>query len=191
VAIGRGDVDDAARPLGDHHPSFVLHAQQHAQNIGFERRRIAFRSLLGHGAGRSFRAGVVDGDVDAAESRHGSIDETTDIVLVAHVGPDELGFPAETAKVGGKSLAFGLPAPGHHHTGSRHGEFYGGGATDAGQGAGDQNDGVGHGFLLLGPSHLPGMSRRVPERHVQRRERMPFRLSGGRSQWGEARWPRP
>jgi hypothetical protein len=46
VPVGRGDVDNAtaALPLNDAH--FVLHAQDHAENIRLERRGIAFRGLV-------------------------------------------------------------------------------------------------------------------------------------------------
>src|SRR5258705_13411147 len=46
VPIGRGDIDDAAAPLGLHGAHFVLHAQDHAENVGLERRGKAFRGLV-------------------------------------------------------------------------------------------------------------------------------------------------
>src|SRR6476620_8488884 len=46
MPVGRGDVDNIAAALSLHDAHFVLHAQDHAENIGVERRGIAFRCLV-------------------------------------------------------------------------------------------------------------------------------------------------
>ena len=41
--------------------------KEHAEHIGIEGRRIALRGLFGHRTGLPLSAGIVDGDVEAAE----------------------------------------------------------------------------------------------------------------------------
>jgi hypothetical protein len=54
-----------------HHPQFVPHAQDHPENVGLEGGGVALRGLLSHWAGLAFGAGVVDGNVEAAEPSDG------------------------------------------------------------------------------------------------------------------------
>src|ERR1700720_4738425 len=46
MPVGRRDIDDATAALSLHDAHFVLHAQDHAENIRVERRGIAFRGLV-------------------------------------------------------------------------------------------------------------------------------------------------
>ena len=62
-------------PLRLHHAQLMLHAQQHAEHIGIEGGGVAFRGLLGDRAGLAFGAGIVDGDVEAAEPGDGLVDK--------------------------------------------------------------------------------------------------------------------
>src|SRR3984957_16765304 len=90
VPVGRGDIDDIAAPLGLHGAHFMLHAQDYAENIGLERRGKTFRRLVRERADHPFRGRVVHRDVETAEPRDGLVDQDADILLLAHVGVDEL-----------------------------------------------------------------------------------------------------
>ena len=57
-------------------------------------------------------AGVVDGDIEATEAGDSLIDQTTNIVLMAHVGAEERGLGAKVAQFGLQRLAFGVAAAG-------------------------------------------------------------------------------
>ena len=105
VPVGRGDVDDAAAALSLHDAHFVLHAQDHAENIGVERRGIAFRGLVGDRANLAFGAGVVHRDIEAAKPLDGLVDQSADVVLVADVGMDEFGLGAERTESFDQRLA--------------------------------------------------------------------------------------
>jgi hypothetical protein len=126
----------------------VLHAQDHAENIGVERRGIAFRGLVRDRADLAFGAGVVYRDIETAKPRDGLVDQSADIVLLPDVGVDKFGLRTESAQLLDERVT-GLIAPtGNNHVGALPGEGDGGGATDAGQGAGDQYDWVTH-FVIL------------------------------------------
>ncbi len=56
----------------------MLHAQEHAENIGLERRGIAFRGLVRDRATLAFRAGIVDRDIEAAKPRDGLVDQSAE-----------------------------------------------------------------------------------------------------------------
>jgi len=73
----------------------VLHAQEHAENIGVERRGIAFRGLLRDRAGFAFGASIVHRDIETSEALDRAVDEATDIVFLAHIGLDEFSFGTE------------------------------------------------------------------------------------------------
>jgi hypothetical protein len=68
-------------PLHDAH--FVLHAQDHAENIGVERRGIAFRGLVRDRANLAFGAGIVHRDIETAKPCDGLVDQSADLILVA------------------------------------------------------------------------------------------------------------
>ena len=66
VPVGRGDVDNATAALSLHDAHFVLHAQDHAENIRVERRGIsfrAFRGLVRDRANLAFGASIVHRDI--------------------------------------------------------------------------------------------------------------------------------
>jgi hypothetical protein len=140
MSVGRRDIDDAATSLTLHGAHFVLHAQDHAENVGLERRRKAFRGLVGNRTDLTFGRSVVHCDIEAAKPCDGLVNQCTDVILLANVGVDELGFGTRRAQLFNKGLA-GLVTPaGNDHLRAFFGEGHGGGATDAGQGASDQDD---------------------------------------------------
>src|SRR2546426_12017665 len=140
ASIGRRDIDDAPAPLWQHHPQFVLHAQQHAEHIGVEGGGVALGGLIDDQAPLALGTGIVDGGVDPAEAGHGLIDQVAHLVFVTDVGLDERGFGAEAAKFGLESLAFGLAAAGDDEAGAGLGKGDGPGAAYACEGSSGQND---------------------------------------------------
>src|SRR6202051_569698 len=144
VPVGRGDVDDAAAALSLHDAHFVLHAQDHAENIRVERRGIAFRSLVRDRANLAFGAGIVHRDIETAKPWDGLVDQSADVILLADVGVDELGLRTERAQLLDERLAGLITPAGNDHLRALLGEGDGGGATDASQSAGDQYDWVTH-----------------------------------------------
>jgi hypothetical protein len=128
--------------LGLHDPQFVLHAEQHAEDVGLERCGKAFRGLLRDGTHRPFGAGVVHRDIKAAKPRDGFIDHVACVFLLAHVGVDEGGFRAERGQFQGECLT-GLLAPaGDHDLRAFPGEGDGGRTPDTCQPAGTRRDHV-------------------------------------------------
>ena len=97
-------------PCGLHDAHFVLHAQEHAENIGVERRGIAFRGLVRDRASLAFGAGIVHRDIETAKPCDGLVDQSADVILLADVGVDELGLRAEERELLNERLA-GLIAP--------------------------------------------------------------------------------
>jgi len=144
VPVGRGDVDNAAAALSLHDAHFVLHAQDHAENIGVERRGIAFRGLVRDRANPAFGAGIVHRDIETAKPCDGLVDQSADVILVADIGIDELGLRTESAQLLDERRAGLITPTGNDHLRALAGEGDGGGATDAGQGAGNQYDWVAH-----------------------------------------------
>src|SRR6202050_3365565 len=126
----------------------MLHAQDHAHNIGLERRGKAFRGLVRDRADRTFGGGVVHGDIETPKPRDGLVDHTADVVLVAYVGVDELGFRAESAQLLNERLAGLITPTGNDYLRALLGEGDGSGAPDAGQSTGDQNNLRAHDRLL-------------------------------------------
>ena len=64
------------------------------RHIGVENRPVVVGALFGQRARPAFRAGVVDGDVEAPETRDCAVDEDTHLVFHANVGTDEFGLCA-------------------------------------------------------------------------------------------------
>src|SRR6202011_925401 len=141
---GRGDVDDAAAPLGLHGAHFVLHAQDHAENVGLERRGKAFRGLVRDRADRTFGGGVVHCDIETAKPRDGLVDHSADIILLADVGVDELGLRTERAQLLDERLAGLITPTGHDELRTLLSEGDGSGAAYACKGSRDQNDWIVH-----------------------------------------------
>jgi hypothetical protein len=92
----------------------VLQAQERAEHIGIEHPRIAVGRLLGQRARFSFRAGIVDRDIQPAEALDSLFDNVPHVVFVTHVRQNESGLSAEATKVDFECLAFGLAAAGHN-----------------------------------------------------------------------------
>jgi hypothetical protein len=117
---------------------FVLHAQDHAENICVERRGIAFRGLVRDRTNLAFGAGIVHRDIETAKSRDGLVDQSAD------VGVDELGLRTERAQLLDECLAGLITPTGNDHLRALLGEGDGGGAADAGEATGDQDYWVAH-----------------------------------------------
>jgi hypothetical protein len=118
----------------------VLHAQEHAEHVGVERIGIARGSLRDDRTGGTFGAGIVDSNIEAAEARDRAIDEILDILLLAHVGTNEFGFRPKRPELGGQRTAGIVAAAGDHETGSLTRKSESGGAANAGQGTGNEDD---------------------------------------------------
>jgi hypothetical protein len=117
----------------------MLEAQERAKHIRLEHRSEAVWRLLNHRTRLAFRASIVDGDIEAAESRDGLVDHGADVILLTDVGVDELGLRTERAQLLSERLA-GLISNHHVRTLLREGDC--GGTADAGETAGDQDDWV-------------------------------------------------
>ena len=104
-SVRRRHIDDAPAPLRQHHPQFVLHAQQHTQNIAVERGRIALRSLFSDETAQSFRSRVIDGNIQASETLDGFIHKSPHVVFVADVRMNEHSVCAELQELGNQRLA--------------------------------------------------------------------------------------
>ena len=133
VPVGRGDIDDAAAALGLHGAHFVLHAQDHAENVGVERRGKAFRGLVRDRTNLAFGGGVVHRDIETAKPCDGLVDHGADVILLADVGVDELGLRTERAQFLDERLAGLITPAGNDHLRALLGEGDGGGAPDAGR----------------------------------------------------------
>lgn len=80
------------------------------RTIGVERRGVAFHGLVRNRANLALGAGVVHRDIDTAKPCDGLVGESTDVIVLADVGVDELGFRAEREQLLNEGLA-GLIAP--------------------------------------------------------------------------------
>jgi hypothetical protein len=99
-----------------------------------------------NGAELALEPGVVHRNVGTAESCDRVVDEIADLVFLRHIGPNELCLGAERSQLGGKFLPLVVVAAGHDHVGAFVGEGHGGGAADAGEGAGYENNLLSHLF---------------------------------------------
>jgi hypothetical protein len=93
----------------------MLHAQEHAENIGVERRGVAFRGLVRDRAGFTLGASVVHRDIEAPEALDRAVDETADIAFLAHIGLDEFGFGTERAEFANQRPAGIRLSPGNNN----------------------------------------------------------------------------
>ena len=119
-------------PLSLHGAHFVLHAQDHAENIGVERRGIALCGLIGDRPNLAFGAGIVHRDIETAKPRDGLVDQSADVFVLADVGVDELGLRTERAQLLDERLADLVTPTGDNHFCALLGEGDGGGAPDTG-----------------------------------------------------------
>jgi hypothetical protein len=123
-----------------HDARFVLHAEDHAENIGVERRGIAFRGLVRNRAGSAFGAGIIHRDIEAPEALDRAVDETTDIVFIADICLDEFGFCAERTEFTNQCLAGIRLSPGNNDAMARFRERDRCGAAYAREGPSNQHD---------------------------------------------------
>jgi serine/threonine protein kinase len=122
----------------------VLHAQDHAENIGLKRRGKTFRGLIRDRTDLAFGGGIVHRDIDTAKPCDGLVDHGADIVLLADVGIDELGLRTERAEFLSERLAGLITPTGNDHLGALPGEGDGGCES-----TGDQDNLRAHGTILL------------------------------------------
>ena len=141
-------LDDAAAALRQHHAQLVLQAQHGAQHVGVEGGGVRLGRLLDQRPRLPLGARVVDGDIEPAEARHGAVDQRPHVRLVPDVRPHELRLGAQLRQFVLQRRPGVRVAAGDHQAGTlaRKGERRG--ATDAGEGAGDEDDGSGHGGSL-------------------------------------------
>src|SRR5216683_5192431 len=95
TSIGRRDIDDAPAPLWQHHPQFVLHAEQRTEHIGVEGGSEAFGGLFRNWARRTFCAGVVDGHIQTSETLDRLIHKVTHVLILADVSTNKNGLCSE------------------------------------------------------------------------------------------------
>src|SRR5690349_7771950 len=96
-SICRRDIDDAPASLWQHHPQFVLHAEQRAQDVCVEGRGVSLCSLFRHRAGCAFGSSAIDSSIQATKARDSLVDECPDIIVVSNVGFYEFDFCAKCA----------------------------------------------------------------------------------------------
>jgi uncharacterized protein YbjT (DUF2867 family) len=82
----------------------VLHAEKRTEHVGIEHGGVAFLRLLGHGTRMAFGAGIVDGNIELAKAPHGLIHKIPHLIVMAHVGADELRVSALRAELLSKFL---------------------------------------------------------------------------------------
>ncbi len=126
--------------LGPHDAKLVLHAEDRAQDIGVESRGIGLGRLVGDRTRLAFGAGRVDGGVDAAEPFDGCVDQAADLIVGTDVGLDKGGLGAEAGQIIRQGMTLVGIAAGDDDAIAGASEGDSGGATDAGQGAGDQDN---------------------------------------------------
>src|SRR6266850_4927129 len=95
TSIRRRDIDDASAPLWQHHPQFVLHAQQHTKYIGIKRSRVALFSLFCYETAQAFRPGIVDCNIQASETLNGLVHKVAHVLILADVSTDKNGLCSE------------------------------------------------------------------------------------------------
>jgi hypothetical protein len=136
-------------PLSLHGEHFVLHAQDHAENVGLERRSKAFGGLVRDRTNLASGGGVVHRDIETAKPRDSLVDQRTDVILLADVGVDELGLRTQSTQLLGERFAGLIASTGNDDLRALCGEGDGGGAADAGQGPCNQDNRRAHGSLLV------------------------------------------
>jgi hypothetical protein len=98
------------------------------------------------GAELAFDAGVVHGNVEAAEFRDCLVDKVADLVFLRNVGPNELCLGAKRSQFRDKGFPLVVVAAGHDDLGTFVREGHSSGAADAGEGAGNENNLLSHLF---------------------------------------------
>jgi hypothetical protein len=100
----------------------------------------AFRGLVRDRARLALTAGIVHRDVETAKARDGAVDQSADLILLADVAGDELGFGTEGAQLLGERLADLITPPGDNHFCALLGKGDRGRAPDAAQCPCNQNN---------------------------------------------------
>jgi hypothetical protein len=108
----------------------------------------AFRGLVRDRANLAFGAGIVHRDIETAKPCDGLVDHRADVILLADVGVDELGLRTERTQFLDERLAGLIAATGNDHLGALPGECDGGGAPNAGESSGDQDNLSAHVTIL-------------------------------------------
>ena len=88
----------------------MLEAEQGTEDVGVEGGCVALGGLIDDEARLPFGAGDVDGRIEAAESGHCLVDQTSDFFVVPYVGLHENGLRAEPLQFDFEGLAFGRTA---------------------------------------------------------------------------------
>src|ERR1700730_9893122 len=127
----------------------MLHAQECAENVGIEGGRVAVRGLLRHRARLAWGSGGVYSHIQATEARHGLIDQVSYVVLVAYIGIHVFRLRVESAGLSHQIFAGFVASTRDNDARTLSREGQGGGSSNAGEGASDQNNGGIH-------SELPG-----------------------------------
>ena len=127
-------------PLGLHGAHFVLHAQDHAENVGLERRGETFGSLVRDRAALTFGGGIVHRDIETAKPCDGLVDHGANVIFLADVGVDELCLRPERPQFLCKRLAGFIAPTSNDHLGALLGEGDGGSTPDAREGTGYENN---------------------------------------------------
>jgi hypothetical protein len=94
----------------------------------------------------AFDAGIVHGNVETAESRDRFVDKVAHLVFLLNIGPHELCLGAKRPQLSDKVLPRVVVATGHDNVRAFAGECHSSGATDAGEGAGNENNLSSHVF---------------------------------------------
>lgn len=135
----RADVDDAA--AGSFEVWMAsLSSEERATRIGFKHRVPLFDGDVLERGG-FIAAGVVDEDVEPAETGSGRFDRAANLGRITHIGPESGSLDSMSFHGGNRVERGGLRlAPGDRHMCSGFGEGEGDGAPDAFGGAGDDGD---------------------------------------------------
>jgi len=123
-----------------HDTNLVLHAQHDAQDVRVERCSERLGGLIDNRTDSSLGARVVHRDIEAPEACDSLVDHRANVVVLADVGVDELGLCAERAQFLGECGTGLVTSASDDHVRALLGEGDGGGAADAGECTGDQND---------------------------------------------------
>src|SRR5712671_6974625 len=100
ASVGRRDIDDAPAPLWQHHPQFMLHAEQRTQDVCVEGRGVGFCSLLSHRAWCAFGSSIVDRNIQTSETLDRLIHKVTHVLILADVSTNKNGLCSEPLKLG-------------------------------------------------------------------------------------------
>src|SRR5712692_10352206 len=95
ASVGRRDIDDAPASLWQHHPQFMLHAEQRTQDVCVEGRGVGFCSLLRHRAWCAIGSSIVDRNIQTSETLDRLIHKVTHVLILADVSTNKNGLSSE------------------------------------------------------------------------------------------------